>query len=62
MYICKFAVQFHAVTSFIMLAVTLDYKGLLLLWHKINNGTFMLAGQGLNVECCLFCTVLRVSF
>lgn len=43
--------QFHAVTSFIMLAVTLDYKGLLLLWYKINDEKFMLTGQGLNVVC-----------
>ena len=54
--------QSHSVTSLIMLAVTLDYKGLLLLWFKMNDEKFMLAGQGFNVECCLFCTVLRVRF
>ena len=53
--------EITARTSFIMYAVTLDYKGLLLVWAKIIDENFMLGGQGLNVECCLFCTVLRVS-
>lgn len=54
----------HGITarkSFMIYAVTLDYKGLLLLWAKIVDKKFMLGGQGLNVECCLFCTVLGVS-
>lgn len=54
----------HEITarkSFIMYAVTQDYKGPPLLWAKIIDENFMLGGQALNVECCLFCTVLGVS-
>ena len=56
--------MFHEIISrksFIMYAVTLDYKGLPFLWAKIIDEKFMRGGQGLNVECCLFCTVLGVS-
>jgi len=41
--------------------VTLDYKGLLLLMAKVDDENFLLGGQGLAVEFCIFCSALRVS-
>ena len=38
----------------LMLLVTLDYKGLLLLWEKDEDHDFILGGQGLAVEFCIF--------
>ena len=44
-----------------MYIVTLDYKGLVLLMVKINDDYFLLGGQGLGFEFCIFCLALRVS-
>ena len=41
--------------------VTLDYKGLVLIMCKITDEDFLLGGQGLCVEFCIFCLALRVS-
>ncbi|KAK3723108.1 hypothetical protein QZH41_018347, partial [Actinostola sp. cb2023] len=39
--------------------VTLDYKGLVLIFVKKEDENFMLGGKGLNVEFCLFCKAKR---
>ncbi|XP_078384134.1 uncharacterized protein LOC144666603 [Oculina patagonica] len=39
--------------------VTLDYKALLLLAVKKDDENFKLAGTGLDVEFCIFCTAIR---
>ena len=44
-----------------MFLVTLDYKGLILLWEKVGDDDFMLGGQGLAVEFCIFCLAMRVG-
>ena len=44
-----------------MYIATLDYKGLVLLMVKINDDDFLLGGQGLAIEFCIFCLALRVS-
>ena len=41
-------------------AVTLDYKGLLLIMARIEDEDFVLGRQGLAVEFCIFCCALRV--
>jgi len=46
---------------FLSFIVTLDYKGLLLLMAKVDDENFLLGGQGLAVEFCIFCSALRVS-
>lgn len=46
----------------ILYIVTLDYKGLVLLMAKINDDDFLLGGQGLAIEFCIFCLALRVSY
>jgi len=43
----------------IQFKVTLDYKGLLLLLAKVGDEDFLLGGQGLAVEFCIFCLALR---
>lgn len=40
--------------------VTLDYKGLLLILARLEDEDFILGGQGLAVEFCIFCMALRV--
>jgi hypothetical protein len=42
------------------LAVTLDYKGLVLLLAKPDDEDFELGGRGFNVEFCIFCMAIRV--
>ena len=44
-----------------MFLVTLDYKGLILLWEKVGDDDFILGGQGLAVEFCIFCLAMRVG-
>ena len=52
------------------IVVTLDYKSLLLLIQKIHEDgedesacreQLAIGGKGFDVECCVFCTALRVS-
>jgi len=39
--------------------VTLDYKGLLPILARLEDEDFILGGQGLAVEFCIFCMALR---
>ena len=41
--------------------VVLDYKGLLLLWEKVGDDHFILGGQGLVAEFCIFRLAMRVG-
>lgn len=48
--------------SLLLFIVTLDYKALLLLAVKKDDENFKLAGTGLDVEFCIFCTAIRVGY
>ena len=43
------------------LAVTLDYKALLLLLKKGDDEDFFLGGKGYDIEFCFICDAIRVN-
>ena len=45
---------------FYILAVTLDYKALVLLLQKSGDEEFVLGGKGYDKEFCAFCDAIRV--